>query len=106
MKKEERLEMSGKGRNIGVGGRMLHLCVAISYGRGVVICVPYVKLTGGVFGSLVEKYFPAAAYHHTKVFVQDNCPAQNAKVVMEAHTGERFPDLPTDYRCQSGSERN
>ena len=85
MKKNERLQLSGKGKNIGVGGRMLHVCVAISYGRGVVMCTPYTKLTGEEFSRLVDKHFPAAAFHPTKLFLQDNCPAQNSRVAREAH---------------------
>ena len=48
------------------------------------MCAPYGKLTGEVFSGLVDKHFPAAAYHHSKLFLQDNCPAQNARVAREA----------------------
>ena len=84
MKKVERLQLSGKSKNIGVGGRMLHVCVAISFGRGVVVCEPYERLTGERFAGIVEKVFPPCGYHPTKLFVQDNCPAQNARVAVQA----------------------
>jgi len=84
MKKEERLEMSGKGKNIGVGGKLLHLCVAISYGRGVVICHPYDKMTGPNFSRIVEKFFRRCAFRRSRHFVQDNDPAQNSRLAKEA----------------------
>jgi len=84
MKKNERLELSGKSKNIGVGGRLLHMCVAISYGRGVVMCHPYAKMTGQTFSGIVKNTFPSCAFHSTKRFVQDNDPAQNSAVAKEA----------------------
>jgi hypothetical protein len=80
MRKSERLRLSGKARNIGVGGKLLHLAVAISFGRGVVLCRPYEKLTGAVFASIVKEEFPRCAFNGSKTFVMDNDPSQNSKV--------------------------
>ena len=84
MQKGERLRLSGKAKNIGVGGKLLHLAVAISFGRGVVFCRPHEKLTGAVFADIVKTEFPPCAFNVQKLFLMDNDPAQNSKVALTA----------------------
>ena len=48
-KKEEGLQLTAKGSKELAGGRRLHLIVAVAYGKGVILKVPYVKMTGQIF---------------------------------------------------------
>lgn len=45
-KREEGLEVTAKGSKELAGGRRLHVIVAIAYGKGVILKVPYEKMTG------------------------------------------------------------
>jgi transposase len=101
MKREERVKFSGKSKNIGVGGRLLHLCVGISYGRGVVFCHPYAKMTGEVFAGIVKRFFGSCRFSPTKMFLQDNDPSQNsaaavAAVLRAGFTQVRIPPRSPD----------
>ena len=63
--------------------------VAISYGKGAVICKRYDgQITGAKFAAIVEKTFPNAFLNSTnpkgKLFLMDGCPRQNSKVAMTA----------------------
>ena len=42
-----------KGSKCGTGGKMVRMIVAISYGKGVVACVPYEKMDGDFFASFI-----------------------------------------------------
>lgn len=49
---------TAKGKKVGTGGEVLHLFVAISYGKGVVLAKAYKKLNARKFSSFVRRYFP------------------------------------------------
>ena len=40
-----------------VGGRRLHVIVAIAYGKGVILKVPYAKMTGEFFARFIREHF-------------------------------------------------
>ena len=39
------------------GGRRLHVLVAIAYGKGVILKVPYEKMTGEFFATFIREHF-------------------------------------------------
>ena len=41
----------------GTGGRVLKLMVAISYGKGVIVCEPYEKMCGKYFSNFIDRNF-------------------------------------------------
>ena len=49
--------MTGRGSKELAGGKRLHLIVAIAYGKGVVLKVPYEKMSGGFFEKFVRQHF-------------------------------------------------
>ena len=77
-KKNERLQFCAKGSSTGTGGRLLHLCVAISYGRGVVFVEAYDRLTSATFSAIVKKHFKKCAFASPRLFLMDNDPVQNS----------------------------
>ena len=77
-KKTERLQLCAKGSSSGTGGRLLHLCVAIAFGRGVVFVEPYDRLTSATFCAIVKKHFRKCAFASPRLFVMDNDPVQNS----------------------------
>ena len=56
-KREEGLEVTAKGAKDLAGGRRLHVVVAIAYGKGVILKVPYEKMTGRFFSQFVREHF-------------------------------------------------
>ena len=52
-KQEEGLKVTGKGCKDLAGGRRLHVLVAIAYGKGVILKVPYEKMTGKFFATVI-----------------------------------------------------
>ena len=48
---------TAKGRKEGTGGRVLKVMVAISYGKGVIICEPYEKMSGSYFEDFIDRNF-------------------------------------------------
>ena len=63
--------------------------VAISYGKGVVLCKRYEgQITGETFAAIVEGKFPEAFENSSnpkgKRFLMDGCPRQNCKVAIRA----------------------
>ena len=63
--------------------------VAISYGKGVVLCKRYEgQITGETFAAIVEGKFPEAFENSSnpkgKRFLMDGCARQNCKVAMRA----------------------
>ena len=76
--KREGLIVSSKGKK-GVSGKVANFFVAISYGKGVVLCEQYLEqLNGENFSNFVRKYFPAAfkksANPKGMLFLQDGDP--------------------------------
>lgn len=56
-KKSESLMITGKGSKELAGGKRLHVIVAIAYGKGVVLKVPYGKMRGKSFKKFVRQHF-------------------------------------------------
>ena len=63
--------------------------VAISYGKGVIVCEPYKKMTGAYFSNFIDRnfntMFHTADKGNSRIWVQDGDPSQNsapAKSVM------------------------
>ena len=81
---------TAKGRKEGSGGRILKLIVAISFGKGVVVCEPYEKMTGAFFSSFIEKHFQSmfllASKGDSRLWLQDGCPCQNSAQARNAMT--------------------
>lgn len=97
---------TAKGRKEGSGGKVLKLMVAISHGKGVIICEPYEKMNGTYFARFIEenfgRMFRAANKGRSRVWLQDGDPSQNcalAKAAMKRSNSEllnippRSPDL-------------
>ena len=97
-----------KGRKEGTGGKYVSLIVAISYGKGVIACHPYQKMTGRFFANFIEANFPrmfqVADKGEENVFVQDNCPCQNSALAEAAMEKCRcsvlnLPPKSADVHC-------
>lgn len=79
---------TSKGRKEGTGGRVLKLMVAISYGKGVIMCEPYEKMSGSYFADFIDRnfnrMFQLADKGPRRVFVQDGDPCQNSAAAKRA----------------------
>jgi len=77
-----------KGRKEGTGVNVVRLMVAVAYGKGVIICEQYEKLTRASFADFIKRNFVKmygdADKDHVEYFVQDGDPSQNSKVAKEA----------------------
>lgn len=73
---------TAKGSHCGTGGRVAKFFVAISYGKGVILCEQYDVLNGPYFKDLIEREFPrmfrVANKRGSKIFIQDGDPSQNS----------------------------
>jgi len=98
---------TSKVKKAGNGGRTAHFFVAVSYGKGVVMCEPYEKLDGEMFVKFVEKHFPIAFRRSCKPsgvdnFLQDGDPSQNskkAKVALAKIGATQFSIPPRSPDC-------
>ena len=72
----------------GSGGRVVKFMVAVSYGKGVILCEQYETLNGRYFQSLVECEFPRmftiADKEGRRFFLQDGDPSQNSALARAA----------------------
>lgn len=97
---------TAKGSKEGSGGRVLHLMVAISYGKGVIQCHQYNELDGRCFSKFLEEnidgMFIRADKNGSRLFVQDNASTQNSALVRrvlrqkrakQLHIPPRSPDI-------------
>ena len=79
---------TAKGRKEGTGGRVLKVMVAISYGKGVIICEPYEKMSGSYFEDFIDRnfnrMFDLADKGPGRIFVQDGDPCQNSAAAKRA----------------------
>ena len=79
---------TAKGRKEGTGGRVLKVMVAISYGKGVIICEPYEKMSGSYFEDFIDRnfhrMFDLADKGPGRIFVQDCDPCQNSAAAKRA----------------------
>ena len=86
----EGLAHTGTGSKDLAGGRRVHVMVAMAYGKGVILAIPYEKMNGPFFASFIKEYFnitfAKAGHKHCgrRIFVMDNDPSQTSKVAMEA----------------------
>ena len=62
--------------------------VAISYGKGVVVCEKYDKMNGRYFSSFVRRkfnqMFEMSGKESSKIFTMNGDPSQNAKQAQAA----------------------
>ena len=108
-KSREGLTMTAKGKKEGNNGRCVKLFVAISYGKGVVMCKawdPEIKFNGANYKEFVKKHWPRALERSTnprnKLVLQDGDPVQKSKQAYLAYDAigckifsipPRIPDL-------------
>ena len=89
-KKEEGLQLRAKGSKELAGGRRLHLIVAVAYGKGVILKVPYVKMTGQIFAQFIREHFnitfakAGPKRNARRLFTMDNDPSQTSKAAKSA----------------------
>ena len=95
-RRQEGLQMITKGRKEDSAGKMANFFVAISYGRGVVMCHHHEwKITGENFKKhMINKQFPIsfkkAGSSPPYRFLLDGCPRQNAKVAQRAWERKKY----------------
>lgn len=95
-RKQEGLVITTKGRKEGSGGKMAKFFVAISYGKGVVMCHHHEwEITGANFAEyIIRKQFPLAfkkaGSSPPYKFLQDGCPRQNSKVAQRAWEKKKY----------------
>ena len=92
-KRGEGLQITAKGRKEGNNGTLVRLFVAISHGKGVVMCEefnPEQKYNGENYASFVKENFPEAmqisSNGRNKLILQDGDPVQNSKKAKNAYT--------------------
>lgn len=81
------VDCTSKGKKEGSGGKMARFMVAITHGKGVLICEPYEKLDGQYFAKFIDENFERLfelADKDTNLFLQDGDPSQNSAVAKEA----------------------
>ena len=77
------------GRPQKVNGRRLPVLVAIAYGKGIILTVPYEKMHGSFFTQFIRSHFNIAfgraelKRNARQLFVMDNDPSQTSKHVKE-----------------------
>ena len=81
---------TSKGRKEGTSGKVLKLMVVISYGKGVIICEPYEKMTGACFYNFIDKnihaMFQTTDKGNSRTWVQDGDPSQNSALAKSARS--------------------
>ena len=81
-KRSEGLAVTTKGSKDLAGGKRLHLLVAISYNKGVIVAEPYEKMNSEFFSSFIRRHFPTLfevagkGDSERKIFLMDNDPSQ------------------------------
>ena len=99
---------TAKGAHCGSGGRVVEFMVAVSYGKGVILCEQYKTLNGRYFQSLVEREFPRmftiADKEGRRFFLQDGDPSQNSALARAAwrKMGAKLLSIPPrspDINC-------
>ena len=71
------------------GGKLAKLMAAISYGKGVIDCKQYDKMSGFFFKDYITCEFPVlfkkADRLHSKLWIQYGCPCQNSKAAKNSN---------------------
>ncbi len=79
---------TAKGMKEGSCGKLGKLMVAISFGKGVIDCEQYDKMSGDYFKGYISRKFPTlfqtADKLPSKLWIQDGCPCQNSKAAKMA----------------------
>ena len=89
-RKGESLKFTSKASNNLAGGRRLHVLVSIAYGNGVILKVPYEKMSWEFFGLFIRRNFNLAfaqagpKTNGRRLFVMDNDPSQRSKAAAKA----------------------
>lgn len=89
-RKGEGLKFTSKASKNLAGGRRLHVLVAIAYGKGVIMKVPYENMSGDFFAMFIRSHFNLAfgqagpEMNGRRLFVMDNDPSQRSKVASNA----------------------
>ena len=82
---------------MGSGGKVVKVNVAISYGKGAIVCHQYNKLDGAYFAKFVQdnfdNMFRLANKNGSRLFVQDNCPVQNSALARRALRDKKAKQL-------------
>ena len=77
-----------KGKKVGTGGKVAKFIVAISFGKGVVICERYETMNGNFFSSFIDKNFNTMFSYSDKglsrMWLQDGDPSQNSRAARDA----------------------
>ena len=72
---------TSKGGKVGSGGKVVKVIMAVSYGKGSIVCYQYDRLDGAHFDKFVqdnfENMFRLANKSGARLFVQHKCPVQN-----------------------------
>ena len=88
---------TSKGGKVGSGGKVVKVIVAISYGKGAIVCHQYDKLDGPYFAKFVQdnfdNMFRLVNKNGSRLFVQDNCPVQNSALARRALRDKRAKQL-------------
>ncbi|CAB4036984.1 Transposable element Tcb1 transposase [Paramuricea clavata] len=79
----EGLLVTGKGSKELAGGKRLHVIVAIAYGKGVVLKVPYEKMNGNFFAEFIGKHINTCK-NDRRLFLMDNDPSQTSKAARKS----------------------
>ena len=89
-KRSKGLQLTSKGLKELAGGKRLHVLVAIAYGKGVVLKVPYRKMDGNFFAEFIRQHFNICfarcgpKQNGRRLFLMDNDPSQTSKVARNA----------------------
>ena len=77
-----------KGSKSGTGGKVAKFMVAISHGKGVLVCERYEKLDGNYFASFIDQHFNTmferACKGLSQLWLQDGDPSENSRAARKA----------------------
>ena len=102
-KRTEGLQVTAKGCKNLAGGKRLHLLVAISHNKGVLLVQEYEKMTGAYFARFVLDKFPVlfSRKRGRKWFVMDTDPSQRSLAARKAIKKECCELFSIPARSQS-----
>lgn len=89
-KKSEGLKQGclAKGSKVGTGGQVAKMMVAITHGKGVLMCERYEKMDAQYFASFIDRHFDTmfarAGKGLSRLWLQDGDPSQNSKMARNA----------------------
>ena len=90
---------TAKGKKEGTGGQYVKLIVAISYGKGIIKCESYDKMSGDFFAHFIRTHFQQMlidADKDSSTWVQDGDPSQNSRKARDAmrEVGSNLLSIP------------